>query len=46
MQVYYSIFDRDNDQVGLVTAHHDTPEQISTFTKAGYLANTELVDQY
>ena len=45
MQVYYSIFDRDSDKVGLVLAHHETQEQIATFTRGGYLAGTELVDQ-
>lgn len=28
MQIYYAVFDRDHDQVGLALAIHEYPEQI------------------
>jgi hypothetical protein len=45
MQVFYSIFDRDNNQVGLVHAHHEHKEEIAIWDHMGRLADTVLVDQ-
>jgi isocitrate dehydrogenase kinase/phosphatase len=45
MQVFYSIFDRDNNQVGLVHAHHEHKEQIAIWDRMGRLADTVVVDQ-
>ena len=37
MQLFYSIFDRDNDLVGFATAKHESPEVVAYFNTDGYL---------
>lgn len=45
MQVFYSIFDRDNNRVGLVHAHHENKEEVTVWDTYGRLADKVLVDQ-
>ena len=43
MQIFYSVFDRDNDQVGLATAKHTQPEIVNYFDESGYFAESQSV---
>ena len=40
MQIYYSIFDRDKDQVGLALSVHSSAELIPVYNTQGQLKTT------
>ena len=40
MQIYYTVFDRDNDRVGFGVAQHTQPEIITYFNTDGFLDST------
>lgn len=43
MQIFYSVFDRDNDQVGFATAVHTQPEIVNYFDESGNFAESQTV---
>lgn len=45
MQVFYSIFDRDHNLVGLAHAHHENKMEIAVWDSNGRISETVLVDQ-
>lgn len=44
MQVFYSVFDRDQDRVGLALAKHEQKELIPYWDTEGYLADVTELD--
>lgn len=46
MQLYYTVFDRDNDQIGFGYAKHSEPEVLMEYGEGGALASVKTLSDY